>query len=353
MSTEKKKLSEFISEYSVRNKSREDIPVYSVSNEKGFCRDYFGRDLSSDDKSGYKIVPHGFFAYNPSRINVGSVACQFAEEKVIVSPLYVVFGTNDKMLNTYLLYYLKSKVGQDYIKAYARGAVRNSFSITKLGGLSVPAPDLSEQEAIVQELDSIKSIIRAKQQQISELERLSMTIFYNMFGDPCTNNKNWDVKRIGEIGKFQRGGGFQKSDFVEEGFPCIHYGQIHMRFGSVTKKHLTCIPNVLAEKKGKIAKTGDVILAITIEDLSGSCKCTAWWGDYDDAVSGHAAILKHEQNPIFLSYYFRTNAFSAAKERYAHGFKVTEITPDDISKISIYLPPIELQKQFADIVLDI
>ena len=92
MSRVKQRLVDYIQEYSVRNKTRADIPVYSVTNDKGFCQDYFDRDLSSDDKSGYKIVPNGYFAYNPSRINVGSVACQFVEDKVIVSPLYVVFG---------------------------------------------------------------------------------------------------------------------------------------------------------------------------------------------------------------------------------------------------------------------
>ena len=90
MNLEKKCLGEYIEEYSVRNKSLEDIPVYSVTNSSGFCQDYFGRDLSSADKSGYKIVPRGFFAYNPSRINVGSIACQNECDRVIVSPLYVV-----------------------------------------------------------------------------------------------------------------------------------------------------------------------------------------------------------------------------------------------------------------------
>ena len=56
------KLGNYISEYSVRNKESEDIPVYSVTNTQGFCRDYFGKEVASKDKSTYKIVPKGCFA---------------------------------------------------------------------------------------------------------------------------------------------------------------------------------------------------------------------------------------------------------------------------------------------------
>lgn len=67
------KLKSVITEYSVHNKNDDDIPVYSVTNEQGFCTGYFSKDVSSKDRTTYKIVPYGCFGYNPSRINVGSV----------------------------------------------------------------------------------------------------------------------------------------------------------------------------------------------------------------------------------------------------------------------------------------
>ena len=70
-------LGKFIKEYSERNKGNEDIPVYSVTNSQGFCTEYFGKEVASQDKTTYKIVPQGYFAYNPSRINVGSVEADF------------------------------------------------------------------------------------------------------------------------------------------------------------------------------------------------------------------------------------------------------------------------------------
>ena len=144
-----KKLGEFISEYSVKNKTQEDIPVYSVTNDQGFCQGYFDKDVSSKDKSNYKIVPYGFFAYNPSRINVGSIACQTCEERVIVSPLYNVFKVSENISQPYLLYYLKSPVANVFINAYARGAVRNNFSLQKMGDMFIPIPPLAIQRSIV------------------------------------------------------------------------------------------------------------------------------------------------------------------------------------------------------------
>lgn len=93
-----------------KNKSRNSYPVYSVTNSNGFCTEYFTKDVSSEDKSGYKLVPFGYFAYNPSRINVGSVDCQMKEENVIVSPLYTVFKVGSGLNIEYLRYFLKAVI---------------------------------------------------------------------------------------------------------------------------------------------------------------------------------------------------------------------------------------------------
>ena len=98
----KARLGDYIQEYSVRNKAEEDIPVYSVTNTQGFCQDYFGKEVASKDKSTYKIVPKGCFAYNPSRINVGSVDWQRHKDRVIVSPLYNVFSVTPELDQQYL-----------------------------------------------------------------------------------------------------------------------------------------------------------------------------------------------------------------------------------------------------------
>ena len=150
--------------------------------------------------------------------------------------------------------------------------------------------------------------------------------------------KGWEYKRLGEVGTFLRGKNILKSDFVEKGLPCIHYGQIHIKFGISTDTHLTETSQEVYDK-AIIASKNDVLIAITSEDLEGSCKATAWLGDYDVAVSAHAAVFKHNLNPKYIVYYLKSQSFYIEKSKYARGFKVMEIKPTDIAKIPIPLPP--------------
>ena len=176
---------------------------------------------------------------------------------------------------------------------------------------------------------------------LTSIDEMVKSQFIEMFG-----NGNWEHKTLGEVGSFKRGGGFQKSDFVERGIPCIHYGQIHTRFGPFIYSHLTDISSVL-ESKTKFAEKGDLIIAITSEDTEGSCKSTAWLGDYPVAVGGHAAIFHHCMNPVYMSFFFKSALFNYAKREYVHGTKVCEIKPDDIAKIFVPCPPISLQEDFS------
>jgi len=156
----------------------------------------------------------------------------------------------------------------------------------------------------------------------------------------------WTYKKLGELGTFIRGGGFLKKDYVENGIPCIHYGQIHTILGPITQKHITSIPETLRNKT-RFASKGDIIFAITSEDIEGSCKCTAWLGDYDVAVGGHAAIYKHNLYPAYVSYYAKSSSFYKQKEKYVHGFKVIEIKPSDIAQIDIPVPPLSEQQRIV------
>lgn len=172
------KLGDVISEYSVRNKSDEDIPVYSVTNEQGFCTGYFSKDVSSKDRTTYKIVPRGYFAYNPSRINVGSVDWQNCEERVIVSPLYVVFGVKDAIDRRYLLHYLKSDVMRVLIKAYASGSVRDNLKLSVLQDFCIDLRPIEEQKRIADILDKVGRLISLCNDELETLDELVKSRFY-------------------------------------------------------------------------------------------------------------------------------------------------------------------------------
>lgn len=246
----------------------------------------------------------------------------------------------------YIYYVCCSSLYREFLSSIGNGIGITNLRFSDLNNFTFPISDLKQQQNIVSELDLLSGVIEKHKAQLEELDKLAQSVFYDMFGDPVTNEKGWEVKTIGEIGSVERGAGISKKDFVDDGLPCIHYGQLHTCLGAITQKHITSIPFDLLPKY-KIAHTGDVIMAITSEDVEGSCTSTAWLGNYDIVVGSDAAIFHHSINGVYVSYYTRTKAFYNEKAKYAKGFKVTHISTSEIASIPIPLPPLSLQQEFA------
>ena len=181
-------LGAYISEYNVRNRNKSDLPVFSVTNSHGFCQQYFKKVVASQDQSTYKIVPRNYFAYNPSRINVGSIDWQRNEEQVIVSPLYVVFKTSEELNNQYLYYYLKSDVALTYIRNLGQGSVRDNLKFSELRKIPLKLYDLDKQERIVKKLDLISALIEMRKKQLEKFDELVKSRFI-----VCVNKKRYAV----------------------------------------------------------------------------------------------------------------------------------------------------------------
>lgn len=215
----KVKLGGYIQEYSVRNKANEDIPVYSVTNTQGFCQDYFGKEVASKDKSTYKIVPRGYFAYNPSRINVGSVDWQRDEDQVIVSPLYNVFSVSPELNQQYLHYYLKSDFALHRIKAVATGSVRDNLKLEMLKNFPIRIPRVEEQEYIVQVLDKAKNIINLRKNELQKLDDLIKARFIELFGDPLIEDDRYPRVPLGSLAEVGSSKRIFEKEYVSEGIP--------------------------------------------------------------------------------------------------------------------------------------
>lgn len=154
--------------------------------------------------------------------------------------------------------------------------------------------------------------------------------------------------KMGEVGTFIRGNGLQKKDFVDEGVGCIHYGQIYTYYGisaTITKSFVT--PELFA--KLKKAKPGDLVIAVTSENVQDVCKAVAWLGNEEIGVSGDAFIYHHTLNPKYVSYFFSSEAFQKQKLPYITGAKVMRVSDRAMAKIEIPVPPIEAQERIVAI----
>lgn len=165
----KKQLSDFISEVSVRNRGNEIDRVLSVTNRSGFVlpEDQFERRVASANVSNYKIVQQGQYAYNPSRINVGSIARLDDWDNGILSPMYTVFKLDQKIANSdYFLHWLYSSEAKQRIKKSAQGSVRETVSFGDLGAIPICLPELSVQQ-------NIANTLNTAQQEITLLKKLA------------------------------------------------------------------------------------------------------------------------------------------------------------------------------------
>lgn len=148
---------DFTSEVSKRNSGEEIDGVLSVTNNRGFIlpADQFARRIASSDLSNYKVVTSGQYAYNPSRINVGSIARLDDWDKGVLSPMYVVFKVNEKKVTSdFFLHWLSSHEAKGRIRRSAQGSVRETVSFTDLGAIPFPLPSLERQQQIAETLNT-------------------------------------------------------------------------------------------------------------------------------------------------------------------------------------------------------
>lgn len=299
-------------------------------NDDGSLNDDIKTAEVIEDK--YKLIP-GDIVFARTGATVGKTYMHETGNAIYAGYLIKYQMDESKMKPAFMKAFTHSKTYYNWVANSQKIGAQPNISAAQYDKMPVLVPQIEKQEeflTIYQQAD--KSGFDGFKSQ-----------FIEMFG-----GGNWPQKTSGEVGSFTRGGGFQKSDFVEHGIPCIHYGQIHTKFGPFITSHITEISSDL-ESKTKFASKGDLVIAITSEDTEGSCKSTAWLGDYSVAVGGHAAIYKHSMNPLYMSFFFKSTLFNHAKIEYVHGTKVFEIKPDDIAKILVPCPPMNLQNQFSAI----
>ena len=150
-----------------KNKDNLDLEPYAVTNDRGFiaqkdAHDDFGY-MKDTDRRAYNIVPPNSFAYNPARINVGSLGYYTGKENVIVSSLYEVFQTEDNIDDSFLWHWLKSDYFPKWIGKLQEGSVRLYFYFDKLVQCQMMFPNLEEQAMVGKYFDALDHLITLHQ----------------------------------------------------------------------------------------------------------------------------------------------------------------------------------------------
>ena len=160
--------------------------------------------------------------------------------------------------------------------------------------------------------------------------------------------KGVQFKTLGEIAELVRGNGMPKVDLTDEGVGAIHYGQIYTRYGVWTTSTLSFVAPETATKLAKV-NPGDVIITNTSENVEDVGKAVAWLGEEQIVTGGHATVIRHHEDPKYLSYWFQSVSFFAQKKALATGTKVIDVSAKQLAKIRIPVPPLEIQREIVAI----
>lgn len=182
---EQRKFSEITYLSGIKNKENKPYESYSISNEFGFIpqNEQFehGGTMKTADKSMYYIVTQNSFAYNPARINVGSIGYYDKPDNVIVSSLYEVFKTTEIVNDKFLWHWFKSNQFNHLIEKYQEGGVRLYFYYDKLCKGAIELPTIDEQNKISNLLNGLDLFITLHQRKLEHLQLQKKALLQQMF----------------------------------------------------------------------------------------------------------------------------------------------------------------------------
>ena len=253
---------------------------------------------------------------------------------------------NEKVIPKYLYYVIRYM----HLEKYFTGATIPHIYFKDYKREEFNLCDLSEQEKIVSTLSKIEKIITHRKQQLEKLDLLVKARFVEMFGEPILNEKGWNMVTIGDIVTEVKYGTSKPA--VEGGkYPYLRMNNLtydgHL---DLTNLKMIDIPDSEIEKC--IVHRGDVLFNRTnsIELVGKTC---VFDKDEDMVIAGYIirVRLKSIMLPIVLSYFMNTEALKKKLRNMAKGaVNQANINAQEFKSINIYLPPIELQTQFADFV---
>ena len=341
----KRPLKQYTRECGLRNKMQENIPVYSVTNSHGFVpsTDYFSKEVYSKDLSNYKIVSRGMIAYNPSRVNVGSLAVQNAEDKVIVSPLYVVFSVDEsELMPEYVSYFLHSERGIKEIVAHTSGSVRDSLKFSALQDIEINICSLDEQAHIVSLLQKIERIIEKRRLVLVKIDDLVKSQFIEMFGSLHDNRFNFPVGTVGQECTLKSGTSLPAEVENEGGdIPYVKVGD--MAYNGSDKYVLESSHMVSEKTAGSGLFPPGTIIFPKRGGAIGTNKKRITTRPICADLNVMGVIPGERVSSQYLYSYFL--AIDLGKLN--NGSSVPQINNKDISPLKILIPPVEKQSEFT------
>ena len=334
-----------------------DYPVLSMTMHDGlvFQNDKFKKAIASKDKSGYKVVKRNQLVIS-FPIDEGVLAAQRIVDAGIVSPAYGIWDINQEMiLPEFLEYALRCDRALSYYKAKLRGSTarRRSLPTETLLAYTVPLPDISEQEHILNVVHKTQKVISGRTEEISLLDELIKARFVEMFGDPEINPNNYPVCQLSDFIVFltsgSRGWAQYCADDGTEWFITIkNVKDCHIETDNI--QPINAPDN--AEAKRTRVQEGDLLISITA-DLGRTGVVTKEIAEHGAYINQHLTCIRLKQdvlNPLYVAYFMESPAGKEQFKSKNQSAVKAGLNFNSINSLRLMVPPLDDQNAFVDFI---
>ena len=211
----------------------------------------------------------------------------------------------------------------------------------------IPLPPLPVQEEIVRILDNFTNLAAELQAELQARQQQYQYYRDTLLSFDGRDDVQW--KKLGEVGtEWYRGAGIKRDEVSDEGTPCIRYGEIHTTYNIWFDE---CVSHTDESKQPakKYADHGDILFAITSEDIPFVGNSVAYLGKERIMVGGDIVVMKHDQNPKYMSYVLSTSNAIMQKGKGKVKSKVVHTNVPSLQEIVVPIPSLEEQRRIADI----
>ena len=307
-------------------------------------RDYFDKDIAnSDNTSGYYIIEHNDFVYNPRKSSdapYGPISRYAYPDAGIVSPLYLCFRAKGDVDTNFFEWYFRSSAWHRYIYMTGdSGARHDRVSIKDDDFFSMPIrfPSSIEQKKIASFLNAIERRISSQQLLVDNLKKYKRGAVRSLLSEKSCSLKNasWTTAKMGELGCFIKGAPLSKADISEDGTPFILYGELYTTYNEVitsVKRRTQAQVNELF-----LSRVGDVVIPTsgeTPEEIS-TASCVMLPGVI---LAGDLNIFRGDKVDGRIMSYLLNHVVNAKIARIAQGKSVVHVQASELCKLTLTYP---------------
>ena len=312
------------------------IPFYKIGTFGGEANSFISKELYEEYKEKYSYPKIGEILISAAG-TIGRTVVYDGEPAYYQDSNIVWLSHNESdVLNTFLRYCYELKPWS----ISSGGTIPRLYNDNILKA-KIPVPPLEVQREIVRILDNFTELtaeLTARKKQ------------YEYYRDELLKPKaNIPMVKLKEIAtSIYRGAGIKRDQVTEEGIPCVRYGEIYTTYNTWFDK---CVSHTKEEyvPSPKYFEYGDILFAITGESVEGIAKSIAYVGHDKCLAGGDIVVMKHEQNPRYLAHVLNASMAREQKSKGKVKSKVVHSNVPSIEQIEIPLPPLDVQKRYAEV----